>query len=72
MKNLARLIRRWRIDASAAQRKSSETYEKLGCGDLPQEDAIIYSVYEDDQKAATLRDCAAELEAILKNIRGKK
>lgn len=51
LKSLRALAKRWSKEANKLSAKSRKTWEKLGSEELPQEDAIIYSVYEDEASA---------------------
>ncbi len=62
------LINTWKQEAIDAFRKSDDIWHKLGTGALPQEDDIIYSVYELNAKAMTLNACAEALLAFLPPI----
>jgi len=56
----------WKKTAKFLEKRSTTTWNKLKSGELRQEDATIYSVYEDQAKADTLNACIAEVEQILK------
>lgn len=65
------LIKAYRVSAKALYDRSAETYEGLRTGRLPQEDALVYSVYEDFTEASTLKNCAEAIENILIQHGGK-
>jgi len=59
-----KLVKKWRVQARKLRAKSKKTWALLGSGDLPQDDKIIYSVYEDQASAIALEECADELEKL--------
>lgn len=69
--DLKRLIRRWKTKSRMYLNSSRRTYKALGTGKLPQDDSIIYSVYEDSASGWTYLQCASDLETLLM-FRGKK
>ncbi len=48
---------------------SKRTWEQLKIGELPQEDEIIYSVYEDQAKSDTYALCARALQQIKESLK---
>ena len=60
-----KLVRQWTDRGTALLNKSDELYRRLSSGDVPQEDASIYSVYELSAEGSTLIRCALELKALL-------
>lgn len=67
MREIDELIKSWRFSADFAEARAAKIWEELKTGVLPQEDQIIYSVYELQEKAAILRSCAADLEKTIGN-----
>lgn len=72
MSDLDQLVLQWRAERDKYWKRSKENWNKLIVGDLPQEDSIIYSTYEDASSGDTFHFCALQLEAaILKNKQNK-
>lgn len=68
---LLKLANEWLRESRHLSALSSETYEKLRTGELKQEDAIIYSVYEYAECARTLQYCAEALKQAIHESRAR-
>jgi arsenate reductase-like glutaredoxin family protein len=66
---IEKLMNQWRRESKKLSKKSSDTWKALGTEELPQDDEIIYSVYEDQAAANTYAGCAEQLAKILLNYR---
>lgn len=58
------LIAKYKKEAKRLEKQSKDTYDKLETGELPQEDDIIYSVYEDAAQAVKLKSVVNDLEKL--------
>lgn len=63
--DLKTLARAWLKEAEEAAKESEKRWNQLRTGELPQEDAVIYSVYELEQHSQTLRRCAQRLMKVI-------
>lgn len=61
----------WLKESNRLARKSAKTWRALRGSVLPQEDEIIYSVYEDSAAAITLEDCARKILVLINSHTGK-
>lgn len=62
---LKQLVIKWKTEALSLQHQSERTWKELETGEKPQDDKIIYSVYENQAQASRLYFCAEELEKLL-------
>jgi len=68
-KDIVKLIAQWRSLSEARYKRSSETWEKLAKGELPQQDELIYSVYIDSSAGDAYSRCARDLFALIRKER---
>lgn len=61
----------WLKESKRRVRRSDKNWRALRAHVLPQEDEIIYSVYEDSAAATTLEDCARKILVLINSHTGK-
>ena len=68
-KRLKALAALWKRQARKLHRESNAAWEGLRVGKLPQDDEIIYSVYQKAAAADCLDGCAREILKVIKPSR---